>query len=224
MIARLFLLGSLCVAGLTAAKLPEWYTRVLPDAEIKARLVHDLAEIERIAGDRFEGESILVELRVRPLYGSEVKLDRDEFLLRARNDNDTSPARTPDRIAGGAVLAVGSERASSSGGVFAQESQGPIWGGVPGTSGRPRRLGGPPNTAGGAVGSRQNRQTLEGHYEDDDAVLARLKARELPLQTKDTPVSGYLYFEIPAKVKRKHLELSYDGPLGELLIEFKKAD
>ena len=65
---------------------------------------------------------------------------------------------------------------------------------------------------------------MEERYEDDQSVLARLRARELPLETKDTPVSGYLYFEIPAKIKRKHLELSYDGTLGELLIEFKKAE
>ncbi|MCY4597647.1 MAG: hypothetical protein OXC19_22960, partial [Bryobacterales bacterium] len=84
MTARVILIGTLWVLGLEAAKLPEWYTRELPDAEIQARLVQDLAEIERVAGDTLEGEVILVELRVRPLYGSAVTLDRDQFLLRAR--------------------------------------------------------------------------------------------------------------------------------------------
>jgi hypothetical protein len=46
----------------------------------------------------------------------------------------------------------------------------------------------------------------------------------LPLETADEPVSGYLFFEIPSKVKRKHLELSYDGSLGEFLIEFKRPE
>ncbi len=223
MTARVILIGTLWVLGLEAAKLPEWYTRELPDAEIQARLVQDLAEIERVAGDTLEGEVILVELRVRPLYGSAVTLDRDQFLLRARNNNDMSRARTPDRIGGGAVLALVSERVGAPVGVMSEQANAPIWTGAPGTSGRPQRLGGPPNVLGGGD-SHKTEQSVEGRYDDDQSVVARLRARELPLQTRDTPVSGYLYFEIPAKVKRKHLELSYDGTLGELLIEFKKAE
>ena len=223
MTVRVILIGTLWVLGLESAKLPEWYTRELPDAEIQARLVRDLDEIERVAGDSFEGEVILVELRVRPLYGSAVNLDRDEFLLRARNNNDTSRARTPERIGGGAVLALVNGRVDAPAGVIAEEANGPIWGGAPGTGARPRKLGGPPNAIGGGS-SHQTEQTVEARFEDDDSVLARLRAKELPLHSEDTPVSGYLYFEIPAKVKRKHLELSYDGTLGELLIEFKKAE
>ena len=223
MTARVILIGTLWVMGLEAAKLPEWYSRELPDAEIQARLVQDLDEIERVAGDTFEGEVILVEFRVRPLYNSVVTLDRDEFLLRARNNNDTSPARTPERIGGGAVLSLVSERVGAPVGVMSEEVNGPIWGGVPGTAGRPRKLGGPPNAIGGGD-SRQTEQRMDERFEEADSVMARLRANELPLQAEDTPVSGYLYFEIPAKVKRKHLELSYDGILGELLIEFKKAE
>lgn len=223
MTVRVMLIGTLCVLGLEAAKLPDWYTRELPDAEIQARLVRDLDEIERVTGDSFEGEVILVELRVRPLYGSPVTLDRGEFLLRARNNNDTSRARTPERIGGGAVLALVSERVGAPAGVIAEEANGPIWGGAPGTGARPRKLGGPSNVIGGRD-SHKSEQSVEERYEDDQSVLARLRARELPLETKDTPVSGYLYFEIPAKIKRKYLELSYDGTLGELLIEFKRAE
>ena len=58
---------ALLTCGLPAAKLPEWYTRELPDAEFEARLVQDAAEIERVAGDSFDGEVILIEVRVRPL-------------------------------------------------------------------------------------------------------------------------------------------------------------
>ena len=223
MTARLILIGTLWVLVLEAAKLPEWYTRELPDAEIQARLVRDVDEIESVAGDSLEGEVILVELRVRPLYGSELSLDRDEFLLRARNNNDMSRARSPDRIGGSAVLALVSKRVGAPVGVISEEVNGPIWGGAPGTGGRPRRLGGPPNAIGGGD-SHKTEQSVEERYADDQTVVARLRSRELPLQTKDTPVAGYLYFEIPAKVKRKHLELSYDGTLGELLIEFKKAE
>ena len=68
----------------------------------------------------------------------------------------------------------------------------------------------------------EERQTIEQRQRSEDTVLDRLYAIELPLETADEPVSGYLFFEIPAKIKRKHLELSYDGTLGEFIIEFKR--
>lgn len=221
--ARLLLIGALCSLAILAAKPREWYSRVLPDAAFEARLVRDVNEIERLVGDRFDGEVILAELRVKPLYGSKVVLDRAHFLVRARNDNSTSPAQSPDRIAGAGVLALGKVQTSGSGGVFAEDPNAPIWGGAPGTGTRPRRVGGPPRTVGGGS-SGEEVQTVDARTEGEGPVLASLRARELPLDASEGPVSGYLYFEIEAKVKRKHLELSYDGPLGEFLIEFGKAE
>ena len=209
--------------ALTAAKLPDWYTRSVEDAQFEARLVRDVAEIERIAGDRFDGDVVLVEIRVKPLYGSRLRLDRDDFLMRARNNNDTSPAQTPDRIAGTAVLALGSERTSSAGGVFQDATNAPVWGGAPGTGTQPRRLPGPPNLGGTGV-STEERQTIDQQRGGADPVLRRLHEIELPLDTDDEPVAGYLFFEIASKTKRKHLELSYDGDLGEFLIEFKRPE
>ncbi len=206
-----------------AASLPEWYSREVRDAEFQARLVRDAAEIERLAGDRFEGDVILVELRMRPLYGSAIELDRSDFLLRARNRNDMSPAVSPDRVAGSAVLALGTKPTSSGGSVFAEPAGGPVWGGAPGTGTRPRRLGAPPAVVGGGA-QGEGRQTVDARRESDTPVLTRLRELELPLAAKDSPVSGYLYFEIPARTKRKHLELSYDGNLGDFLIEFKRPE
>lgn len=220
---RFLAAGSLLVSAALGAPLPDWYQREVPDAEFQARLVRDLSEIQSLAGDRFEGEVILVELRVRPLYGARVSLERADFLVRARNNNETSTAVTPDRIAGSAVLALGADRKKSGGSVFAEDPNAPIWTGVPGTGGRPRRLGGPPGAFGGGS-SGEDRQTVEQRRHSDDPVLDRLYAMELPLEVQEQPVSGYLYFEIPAKIKRKHLELSYDGPLGQFLIEFKRTD
>ena len=223
MTVRVLLIGSILAGALAAADLPDWYTRDLPDVEVQARLVREASEIKSLAGDRFAGEVILVEMRLRPLYGSNLTLQRNDFLVRARNNNTTSPAMTPDRIAGSAVLALGAERANSSPSVFADDPNAPIWAGVPGTGGRPRRLGGPPGAIGGGS-SGAEQQTVEQRRQGDDSVLDRLHAMELPLESDDQPVSGYLYFEIPAKIKRKHLELSYDGPLGEFLIEFKRPE
>jgi hypothetical protein len=223
MTARILLPCLLWAAGVSAAKLPEWYARSLEDAEFQARLVRDVGEIERVTGDRFAGDVILVEIKVRPLYGSAVTLQRQDFLLRSRSNNDTSHAQSPDRIAGSAVLELGGKRTTSSPSVFADDTNSPVWGGAPGTGTRPRRLGTPANTVGSGV-AREQQQRLEPRTQGEDPVLERLHAIELPLETADNPVAGYLYFEIPAKNKRKHLELSYDGALGEFLIEFKKLE
>lgn len=225
MLVRCLWLGILCSTAAWAAALPDWYTRHLDDADFQARLVRDVGEIERITGDQFSGDVILIELRVRPLYGSHVALERGDFLLRSRRDNDTSPAQNPERIAGGAVLALGKERHTAGGGLFSDSTNAPVWGGAPGTGTRPRRLGGPPNLAGGGV-SGEETQTVEQRTTTGtgDPILDRLYKVELPLETQDQPVSGYLYFEVPAKTKRKHLELSYDGGLGNFLIEFKKPE
>ena len=212
----------LFTVALSAAKLPEWYARSLDDAEFQARLVREPAEIERVAGDQFEGDVVLVEIKLRPLYGSSVTLRRDEFLLRARNNNDTSPAQPPDRIAGTAVLELGKKR-SNTGDLFKDSTNRGVWGGAPGTGTRPRRLPGPPDAGGLGLGD-ETVQTIEQRRHSEDPVLDRLYTIELPLETADEPVSGYLYFEIPVKTKRKHLELSYDGSLGEFLIEFKRPE
>ncbi len=206
-----------------AAKLPDWYTRTLADAEFSVRLVQTKGEIESVAGESFGGEVTLVEVRVRPLYGSEIVLSRDDFLLRARNDNDTSPARTPDRIAGAGVLDLTAKTTNSSPGLFADDTNSPIWGGLPGTGTRPRRVGGPPDALGGGA-SAEVQQSVEGRTEGNGGAAERLQSAELPLRMVDEPASGYLYFEIPAKVKRKHLELSYDGGLGKFRVEFKRPE
>ena len=219
---RIAAAAALLVCGLSAAKLPEWYTRELPDAEFEARLVQDAAEIERVTGDSFDGEVILIEVRVRPLYGSKISLRRADFLMRARNNNETSPAQPPDRIAGSAVLDLSAKTRESAPDLFANDS-GPVWGGVPGTGSRPRRLGGPPDQIGGGRSSEEQ-VTATQRSALESSGAPRLQSLELPLEFEDEPRAGFLYFEMPAKIKRKHLELSYDGILGEFLIEFKKPE
>lgn len=218
--ACLVAIAALCAFG---AKLPDWYTRSLPDAVFEVRLIQSIEEIQGVAGDRLDGEVTLVEVRVRPLYGASLSLSRDDFLLRARNTNDTSPARTPDRVAGGGVLDLAAKTTNSSPGLFADESAGPVWGGLPGTGTRPRRLGGPPAGVGGGA-TREEVRTVEGRHQGSGTAAERLQAAELPLEMSDDPAGGYLYFEIPTKVKRKHLELSYDGGLGEFRVEFKRPE
>ena len=223
MIVRILLFCWLGLAMAPAAKLPEWYVRKIDDADVEVRLVQDLLEITQLAGSSMDGEVILVEMKIRPLYGSQVLLRRDDFLMRSRSNNDTSPAQSPERVAGGSVLALGSEGSSSSSGVMKDTTGGPIWGGVPGTGQRPRRLDAPGSGIG--VGSQTSKvQTIEQQNSSENSVESRLQSMELQLESSKEQVSGFLFFEIPAKVKRKHLELSYDGQLGVFLIEFKKPE
>ena len=221
MLFRIVSLALIAASGLIGAKLPDWYVRSLQDAEFQVRLVRDTGEIERLAGDALDGEVILVELRVKPLYGAKFALDRNAFLMRARNTNNTSPAQSPERIAGSGVLALGTQSSKTTPDIFSQADDG-IWAGAPGTGSRPRRLG-PHDVAGGGSTTAEV-QSVSQQAVGDDSVEGRLHRFALPLEAEEHPVNGYLYFEIPAKVKRKHLELSYDGVLGEFLVEFKRPE
>lgn len=215
----LFLLTATVICA-GAAKLPDWYSRTLENVAFEARMVQDLEQIEKITGDSLDGDYILIEMKVSPLYGSRIVLQRDDFLLRSRRNNDTSEAQSPDRIAGDAVLALGvSEKGS--GNVFRDATNSPIYGGAPGTNTRPRRL----EDQGGVLGGLQSGSAtveVEQIRSSDTSLAGQLRRLELPLVTSDSAGGGYLYFQIPAKVKRKHLELSYDGKFGDFVIVFKE--
>ena len=43
---------------------------------------------------------------------------------------------------------------------------------------------------------------------------------ELPIQETRAAVRGYLYFQVSAKQKKKHIRLMYDGPAGEFTMRF----
>ena len=52
MLFRLTLVITALASVLGADKLPEWYTRTLENVEFDFRIVNDVKQIERIAGDR----------------------------------------------------------------------------------------------------------------------------------------------------------------------------
>lgn len=211
----------LSVMAAWAAGGGEWKTEKLADAEFKVRLVLDPAEISDVLGSDLDMDYILVELEVRPLYNSKVHLRRDDFVLRSRRDNERSSADTPDRIAGETVLIVGEGRARTGSGIFGQES-GTVIGGVPGTGTQPRRIPGQGGSIGNApsAGTETNAR-VTGEKRQTTSLLDRLIELELPMGETRAPVRGYLYFAVSAKQKQKHLELSYDGNVGEWMMPFK---
>ena len=210
----------LSVAAAHAAGNGEWKTEKLADAEFKVRLVLDPAEITQVLGSDLDMDYILVEMEVRPLYNSKVNLRRDNFVLRSRRDNERSSADTPDRIAGESVLIVGEGRARPGGGIFGQET-GTVIGGVPGTGTQPRRIPGQGGSLGNSGASETTTTTVKGDKRETTSLLDRLTELELPMGETQTPVRGYLYFAVSAKQKQKHLELGYDGNVGEWMMPFK---
>jgi len=196
-----------------------WEPVATPDAELQFRLIQEPKQIEQILGDDLGGEFLLVEVEARPLFNTVLEFEREQFLMRCRYDNETSKAQSPARIAGGAVLSL--DRRSGSGGVFAQDQDPLIVGGGPGTTGRPRRVGGDGGAFGNAGVARGETEVRQKRTEAEP-LLERLERSELPLREALDPINGYLYFQMNPKRKLKHYELSYDGKFGEFTIGFEK--
>lgn len=215
-------IAGLLVAGLCCWPASgQWVTSRLDDAEISARIILDPNEIKSLLGTDFDREYLLLEMRVRPLYNSKVVLSRDDFMVRSRRDNERSTAMSPEEIAGTAVLVMGAGRTSKSGGIFSQETDPVIIGGAPGTGTRPRTLGGQGRSFGSGGGTSQEIK-VKAEEREATSLLGRLQQLELPIgETRET-VSGYLYFQVSAKHKLKHYELTYDGNVGEFQLKFKE--
>lgn len=218
------MLALVLIGTAMGADAPEWRKADLKDVAFEFRLVQDVVEIERLLGDRLDEEFTLVEVRLRALYGTKVKLDREDFTLRSFRGNLRSEAQSPDRIAGPNVLALG--QGKSSGGVFSESRSGIPVGGMPGTTGPPRRIGSDiPTSVGGVSGAAPPSAGTAPQPttpEQDLSLHGRLARWELPLDAGDADVSGYLYFQVEPKQNRKHLSLSYDGRYGEFRVSFEK--
>jgi hypothetical protein len=217
-------LAFVVIGAAAAADAPEWEKADLKDVAFEFRLVQDMDEIERLLGDRLDEDFTLVEVRLRALYGTKVKLDRAAFTLRSFQGNLRSAAQSPDRIAGPNVLTL--QEGKAGGGIFSQSRSGIPVGGTPGTTGPPRRVGSQiPTTVGGPVGSSSPSSVETGQAptpEQDLSLHERLERLELPLDAGDADVSGYLYFQVDPKQNRKHISLSYDGRYGEFRVSFEK--
>jgi hypothetical protein len=209
------------VLPLTATEPPEWLDVKLKDMEVRARLVRDRQEITSLLGNDLDGDFILVELDLKPLYGAKIELKRGDFLMRSYRNNDTSTAQSPDRIAGGSELVLGKAETVTVG-IYSQRTSGIPVGGAPGTGTRPRRIGGEDPITGGGVKSSEKSEVSQHDRTGEGDLLSRLESNELPLGEVDDVVHGYLYFQLNPKDKPKQLTLNYHGPGGEFQIHFDK--
>ncbi len=218
-LAALLLLNLLL--PLTAAEPPLWAEVKLKDMEVKARLVRDRDEMTSLLGGDLDGDFILIEMDLKPLYGAKIELKRSDFLMRTYRNNDTSAAQSPDRIAGGSELVLGKAETVTVG-IFSQATSGIPVGGAPGTGTRPRRVGGEDNLSGGGVQSAEKSEISQRNNSKEGDLLSRLQSKELPMGMVDDVVHGYLYFQLSPKEKPKNLTLNYDGPGGEFQLHWEK--
>ena len=218
-VVKIIAAGLLVLCALPANA--EWLSKRFDDAEISVRLIRDANDLKSLLGTDLEGDYVLAEIKVRPLYNSNVILTRDDFIMRSRRNNERSTSMSPEEIAGGSVLVLGSRRVSTgSPGVYSQENDPVIVGGTPGTGTRPRTLGGQGQTFGSGTAGDQE-LTVNAEQRETTSLLERLQQHELPIgETRET-VRGYLYFQVPAKHKLKHYQFTYDGNAGEFSVGFR---
>jgi hypothetical protein len=166
--------------------------------------------VKEVLGSDLGGHYIVVAVAVTPRFGKEIAIDRDDFVLKTDKDGERSTPFAPSQIAGRGAMVI--HQTGGSGGNGVQNGNGPIIGGLPGTFGQPRRVGGDGVSSEGTPAGA-DAKTRTGSHEKDDPMLAVLKEKELPETKTDKPVSGLLYFPLE-KQKIKDLELRY-APTGD---------
>lgn len=162
---------------------------------------------------------IMVDIRVKPKSEAKIRLSRDDFTMISRRDGQKTQAMHPSQIAGSGVMVVSSTGPGSSGGMVGPR-RGPIWGGMPGTGGRPRRMGGDNDVS--SISEGETRTQTGDTKDKDSALLATLKKKELPEGQISEETSGLLYFVFEGKHKLKDFELLYKAPGGTLTLDFQK--
>lgn len=204
---------------IAADKAPPSGEAVNKDARIQATLHIDKLAIKNAVGEELPPGIVVVDVKMSPTKGK-LAINRDDFLLRSDRDGQRATPYTPSQIAGAGVLVVNS---TYSGGGVAQQSNGPIWGGLGG--GMPGRM--PGNGTGvGNTGSvtSASADVQNGGKSKADPLLAILEQKILPEKESAEPVSGQLYFLLEGKQKVKDIELLYKTSAGRLSVRFKSPD
>jgi hypothetical protein len=167
-------------------------------------------------------DMVVVEVELRPKGDNELEIWRDDFTLISRKDGQKSQPLAPTQIAGKGALVV-SSTAMSAGGFGTGRPRGPVWGGVPGSGDRPRRIGGDDAEAAGTATAAQTSATMDKNAKEDNPLLEILNAKVLPEKKTQETVRGQLYFLLDGKHKLKDLDLMYKPRGGDrLILDFVK--
>ena len=200
-----FLCALLAVAALPASKkTTATATGDNDDMVLTATLHTDPADIKEMVGSDLGGNFIVAEIKVQPKYGKTVNIQRDDFLLRCFDGNDTSHPFVGSQIADQSSLVVGKVMDGD------------------GKRAKPRlTLGG----MGGMTGPTTTYDNAPAKVkENDDAKVTQLEktldAKILPEKKTDQPVSGLLYFAME-KRKLKDMQLEYGPKDNRIDLHFK---
>lgn len=199
-----FLLLVAGLAAFSAAKKTGTAAGENDDMTLTATLYTDPADIKNLVGSDLDGHYFVADVKIQPKYGKTVDIDRDQFLLRCFDGNDTSRPFVGSQIADKSTLVVGKVMEGD------------------GKKARPRiTLGGMGAQTGG-----------EGQYdnapakvkENSDASVSPLEktlnAKMLREGKTDQPVGGLLYFAME-KHKLKDMELTYGPKDTRIAVHFK---
>jgi hypothetical protein len=213
------LVGGLAGLSLLPAAGPaDLVTAETSELKIAARVIADKNAQVKAVGSDLNRQYVIIELTVTPRGGYPVAIARDHFLLRSERDNERGSADSPDRVAGEAVLVLGSKGGSTAP-VFSESKDPLIVGGLPGT-GRPQRVGGQDQVFGGG-GSEGGQTTVTAGRSQASPLLRTLREKELPEGETGKPVAGFLYFPVDPNQKTKNFVLHYKGPGGACQLRFK---
>lgn len=235
MFARLFacLLAVACVASAAKKNAVATATGENEDLVLTVTLYIDAEGVKEVVGNDLEGHYIVADVKVKPKYGKEVTIDRDDFLLRTDKDGEKTTPFAPSQIAGRAALVIRQTRVGdATGGVNLGQTYpvGYPGGGYPPPvypgSGPP---GPPPVMAPGGVGvggggggddGAPSATVHNGARDKENPLEKTLKDKELPQKKVSQPASGLLYFGME-KQKMKDLELVYGGRENRISLRFK---
>jgi hypothetical protein len=223
------LLGIPLISGLlvltAAEKKPPVAQAGNDQLQITATLYPDKEAVRQELGNDLGGYFIVMKVELLPKGGKALAVSRDDFLLRSFKDGQKSGPFEPSQIAGRGALVVST---TSTGGGSMSQDRGPVWGGIPGTGGRPQRLPGDRlpggETSGGGTAPGQtgaDSRVDSGDKTKDDPLLTELKTKILPEKETSEPLAGLLYFSLEGKHKPKDLQLQYRGAAGKLVLQFR---
>lgn len=218
------LLGISLISGLlvltAAEKKPPVAQAGNDQLQITATLYPDKEAVRQELGNDLGGYFIVMKVELSPKGGKALAVSRDDFLLRSFKDGQKSEPFAPSQIAGRGALVVST---TSIGGGAVSEDRGPVWGGIPGTGGRPQRMPGmqPPVTGNAPGQEGADAKASTGEKDKEDPLLAVLKAKILPEKETSEPLAGLLYFSLEGKYKPKDLQLQYRGAAGKLVLQFR---
>ncbi|HJT89617.1 MAG TPA: hypothetical protein VJ732_17230 [Bryobacteraceae bacterium] len=182
------------------------------DVIVTATIYIDAPAVKQVVGDELQGHYIVADVKVEPKYGKQIKIDRDDFVLRTDKDGDHCTPFAPSQIAGQGALIInqkGNQQGAASPGMVG--IGGPIV--VGGTGGV---LGKGKSEKDQAPSAQAPQESGKGDPPLEKLLETKILREEKTLQ----PVSGLLYFPME-KQKMKNLELDYGGKENRISLRFK---